>query len=394
MSPDFDKPISNKVKASGHSAGSTFGGTFSVTAGNLLSSGISKALGAITAHMDSAIGRVDSLNQFPKVMANIGFSSDDALAALQKMSDGIQGLPTTLDDIVGNAQRLALSLGDLGKASDVAIALNDGFLMFGASSSDVSNAITQLNQMVTAGKYDMQSWNSINQAAPGFLDTVARSMLGTSSNANELREALNKGTVSTDDFLGAIVNLDQNGAEGITSFREGVKSATGGIATSLGRIDSAITRNLANFVDLAASTLGFTDVCNVAVNVINLIGSTINGWFTDAVANATPFVETLMESINSFMETAAPLGPVVQDVANAIGIILQAAIIGIIFVINTLVNIVSGIIGVFTNFSGVCVKAQGVTNSFSNVVHGAFASLGNFVSGAIGAAVGAISGNR
>lgn len=385
VSPDFDKPIKSQVKASGTSAGTSFGGTFSVAAGNLLSSGISKALSAVTSHMNSAIGRVDALNQFPKVMSNIGFSSDEASAAIKKMSDGIQGLPTTLDDIVGNTQRLAMSMGDLGKASDVAIALNDGFLMFGASSADVGNAITQLNQMITAGKYDMQSWNSINQAAPGFLDTVARSMLGAEGNAGQLRDALNSGKISTEDFLGAIVNLDQNGGDGITSFSEGVKSATGGIETSLSRIDSAITRNIANVLDLVNQNVDFVSICNVAVDAINQVGTFINDTLISAFTAAKPFVDQLMQSVGELADACTPW---LQDAINAIGIVIQGTLIvavtAAIAIFNAIVSAVTTVINFFKNLGD-------YATFLANTVRNAFNAMMGAISSTVGGIAGAVS---
>ena len=216
--------------------------------GNILANAFSKASSVISSSLDGAISRVDTLNQFPKVMQNIGFSADEAQSSISRMSDGIEGLPTSLDEIVGNTQQLAMSLGDLDQATDVALALNDGFITFGASSADVTSAITQLNQMVNTGKYDMQSWNSINQSAPGYLDAVAKSMLGSSANASQLRDALNNGEVSTQDFLNAIVKMDKEGGAGFEAFSKSAKDASGGIATSMGNVLTAVKKNLANII--------------------------------------------------------------------------------------------------------------------------------------------------
>ncbi|MDT9120722.1 hypothetical protein RSW84_25140, partial [Escherichia coli] len=62
--------------------------------------------------IDGAISRYDTLQQFPKVMSQMGYSAEQAQANIQKMSDGIDGLPTTLDGIVANAKNLTLTLGD------------------------------------------------------------------------------------------------------------------------------------------------------------------------------------------------------------------------------------------------------------------------------------------
>lgn len=281
MSSDFKTSVESGVSSAGSSSSKTFGSSFTsglssvgVAAGNLISSAISTAVGAVSSSLDSAISRVDTLNQFPKVMSNLGFSTEDADAALSKLSDGIQGLPTALDEIVGNTQTLSLTLGDLSKGTDVALALNDGMLTYGASSSQVSNAVYQLNQMISAGSYDLESWRSVIESAPGYMDQVAESCLGAGSSANDLREALNDGTVTTDQFLDAIVTLDQEGSDSVVAFSEQAKTATGGIATSFTNVKTAVTKNLANFIDAVNGTDGnISKIADSMKQVVNDIGS-------------------------------------------------------------------------------------------------------------------------
>lgn len=244
-----------------------------VAIGTLLASVASSGINAIRNSLDSAISRVDTLNNFPKVMSNIGFSTEEANKAVSKLGEGIDGLPTTLDGIVKNTQAFALSLGDLGQAADVAIAVNDGMLAFGATSEGASEAVRQLNQMITAGKYDMQSWNSINSAAPGMLDAIARSMLGEKATASQLRDALNGGKISTQDFLNAIVKMDQEGGAGFASFSQLARESTGGIATSMSNMKTAVTKNLANIIDAFNGTGAISQAFDGIKNIINGLGT-------------------------------------------------------------------------------------------------------------------------
>ncbi len=297
---DYDRAINDLGKSTESSLSTAIKGSM---IGNVLANVFSQAASMIYSSLDGAISRVDKLNQFPKVMQNIGFSAEEAESSIKKMSDGIQGLPTTLDEIVGNAQQLAMSIGDLDKATDVAIALNDGFLMFGASSADVTNAITQLNQMITSGKYDMQSWNSINQAAPGFLDTVARSMLGADASASQLRDALNSGKISSEEFTQALVDLDKNGGEGIVALSEGVKSATGGIETSMNNVGNAIVRNLGEIVDEINSNGEITAMFDTIKNAINDFGKVAVdavGWIKDNFNDLAPLIGAIVAAFMGF----------------------------------------------------------------------------------------------
>lgn len=300
-------------KQIGESLGSGVGSGLSaakVAIGNILADAASAGINAIRSSLDSAISRVDTLNQFPKVMSNIGFSTDEAKESISKLSDGIQGLPTTLDGIVANTQAFALSLGDLGQATDVALAVNDGMLAFGASSEGASEAVRQLNQMIANGTYDMQSWQSINSQAPGLLDTVAQSMLGVGANAGTLRDALNSGQIGTQDFLNALVQLDTQGGQGIASFAETARMATGGIQTSMDNVQSAIVKNVGNIINafngengsLSAVFDGLKAGINGLGTALTPVAEVIGTLFSGISAQFSEFMTAFNERCSVFAE--------------------------------------------------------------------------------------------
>lgn len=319
MGAGFRSQVEGSVSKAGSASSKAFTASFtgglsalSVATGTVVASAVSGAVGAVSSSLDAAVSRVDTLNQFPKVMENLGFSGDQARASLDRLSDGIQGLPTALDEIVGNAQTLSLTLGDLERGTDVALALNDGMLTYGASAAYVNNAVFQLNQMISAGSYDMESWRSVMESAPGYLDQVAKACLGAGSSANDLRVALNSGKVTTAQFLDAVVRLDKEGGEGVVAFSEQAKSATGGIATSFANVHTAVVRNLANFIDAVNGAdnriAGFADSVKGIVNDIGAaalpLGDALGGAFAaftdgfdDAYASARGMAAGLSEAL-------------------------------------------------------------------------------------------------
>ena len=126
--------ITNQLGGVGGKAGSAFTSSFTKKWGQAagIVAGIttavtSKAIGAISNSLDSAISRVDTLEVFPKIMKNLGFEANESKTSLDKLSSRIEGLPTTLDEIVPYTQRLASSTGNLNKgvynATNLAIAL-------------------------------------------------------------------------------------------------------------------------------------------------------------------------------------------------------------------------------------------------------------------------------
>ena len=217
--------------------------------GTVVSSVFKSAMSAVTSSIDDAISRVDTLNAYPTVMENLGFSASEAEASVEELAEAIEGLPTTLDGIVSITQRIATLCDSLDEATSLSIAINDLLVAGGQSTTYVNSALTQFTQMLSTGTFDVTGWNSVINAAAGQMLQLAEYLLGAGATTDELREALNEGTVSVDDFIAAIIELDQNGTESITSFAQQAQDATGGIATSIENVKTAIVRNLAEIID-------------------------------------------------------------------------------------------------------------------------------------------------
>lgn len=88
----------------------------------------SAAFNVLSNSMDKAVSRYDTLNRFPKVLQQIGFSAEDSSQAMKELSDGTKGLPTALDEVASTAQRIAVLTGNLKKATKTTIALMMHFL--------------------------------------------------------------------------------------------------------------------------------------------------------------------------------------------------------------------------------------------------------------------------
>lgn len=202
----------------------------------------SAAMGQFSQSMQAAVSRYDTLNQFPRVMAQMGQSTRAVNSALKTLDTGIDGLPTTMDDIVASTQRLTTITGNVGEASKLAVALNDAFLASGASSDEAARGMTQYDQALAKGKFDMQDWQSLQQGMSYGLSTVAKKLGIASGNTSELYDKLKSGQISMQDFNQALVACDQ----GTNGFAKTARSASEGIRTSIKNIGTAITKGLAN----------------------------------------------------------------------------------------------------------------------------------------------------
>ena len=188
----------------------------SIIAGLGITKLISTAMNTIKNSTDDAIKRLDTLNNFPKVMSNLGISAKESQKSIEKMSDKLAGLPTTLDQGASAVQRFTSANGDVEKSTDIFLALNNAILAGGASTEIQASALEQMSQAYAKGKPDMMEWRSLMTAMPAQLKQVADAM-GYAS-ADELGESLRNGTVSMDEFMGTITKLNTEGLNGFQSF--------------------------------------------------------------------------------------------------------------------------------------------------------------------------------
>lgn len=260
----------------------------------------STAIGAIKGSLDGAISRFDTLNNYPKVMTSLGFSSEQADASIKKLGDGIDGLPTTLDGIAQSAQMLTASLGDLGKGTDTAVALNDMFLAGGQGAEAASRALTQYNQMLAKGKVDQQSWNTMVEVAPGQMAQLAHEMLGATATQKDLYDALQSGKISMNEFNDAIIRLDAEGGEGFESFADQARAATGGIGTAISNMKTAITKGVESVIRAIDESLKGTRLGSIA-NIFDMIKQRIKAAFETATAvikRFTPVIKNIIMQVS------------------------------------------------------------------------------------------------
>lgn len=236
--------VQSVLKSSGASMGAALAGAV----GGAVAAATTKAIQSVTSSIDGAIKRVDTLNNFPKIMQNLGYSSADAEKSVKKMSDSLTGLPTSLDQMTGTVQQLAPLTGGLDEATNLSLALNNALLAGGKSTDIQANAMEQYTQMLSTGNVDMAAWRSMVAAMPGQMDQLSKSLLGSEAKSMDLYDALKTGEIGFDDFNGAILKLNSEGVGAFASFEEQARSATDGIATGQANLTTAITRGLANLI--------------------------------------------------------------------------------------------------------------------------------------------------
>ena len=295
----FDGPSKSTGQKAGQSIGSGLSGGFAAKVGavaGIASTVFSKVASVVTGSLNSAISRADQMNNFPKVMKNLGYSSEDAAASIKKISSALDGLPTTSSAMTGMVQQLAPLTSNLDQATNIALAFNNAMLAGGASTMEQENALTQYTQMLSAGKVDMQAWRSIQAAMPGQLNQVAEAMLGAGKNSNDLYEAMKNGSISFDDFNKKVMELNQNGFGKYASFAQQAKDATQGIGTAMENVQNRVAKAVQKVIEavgvenIAGAINGFSSQLGKIGDAAAGMVTGVKGWFGKAAQAAQPLV--------------------------------------------------------------------------------------------------------
>ena len=211
--------------------------------------GAAAAIGTtLTGSIGSAVSRVDTLNNFPRIMANLGYSASDAAKSAKKLSEKLRGLPTSLQDIMPLVQQIAPLTGSLDEATNVGLAFNNMLVASGKSTADQSRAMQQYTQMLATGKVDMASWKTLMEVMPAQMNQLAESLLGAGKSGFDLYDALRDGKLTMEDVNKAMVKLNDEGSGKFASFAKQAKDASKGIQTAWTNLKTRITGAMASII--------------------------------------------------------------------------------------------------------------------------------------------------
>lgn len=343
---------------------------------------VSSAMNLVSQSMDKAIDRFDTLQRFPKVMKAFGHSSKDIAASTKLLSEGIEGLPTTLDTVVATTQKLTSMTGDLKQSTKLTIALNNAFLASGASTEEASRGLTQYTQMLSSGKVDLQSWKTLQETMSYALQKTAESFGYAGASAqNDLYKALQDGKITFSDFSKRLIELNK----GVNGFAEMAKKNSEGIRTSFTNIVSAIAKGIANVItefDKLSKAVTGKSIAEHLNSIKDAINNTFN-IITSVIRGATPVVKSLVSVLGFLKPVLDPLIAVFTGVVGAV-LLFKGAMLGL-AIIKGIGSLIGTLITSLVSLTSTSLIAQGATTGLA----GALASLS---SGGVFLVVGAIAG--
>ena len=327
-------------------SGSRISNTFKSMMGAISTVAIAgKAWDVVKNSMGGAIERFDTLNKYPVVMKALNYSTQDVAKSTSILAKGIDGLPTSLQDVTSVAQQLAPLTGSAKKASQSAIALNNAFLASGASVADTSRGLQQYTQMLSTGKVDLMSYRTLMETMPIALRKVANSFGFTGKSAEQdLYNALQSGQITVDQLNDRFIKL--NG--GVNGFAQLARKNSQGIGTSFANLKNAVVKNMANMmsaINKGFKQAGFGSIAQVLDSLKGSINSTFQT-IAPVVTSATTVILKSLKGLFSFINANKNwLGPLAKGL---IGISVFGKTATTIGGMAKAFKELGGVIGIFT----------------------------------------------
>lgn len=323
---------------------------------------IEKGVNAVVASLDSAIDRYDTMNRFPMMLQQMGYGADDANAAVQRLSDGVQGLPTTLDSVVSTAQRLTVLTGNLDQSVDTTLALNNAFLASGAGADGAARGLEQYIQMLSRGEVDMESWRTLQETMGLALNRTAEAFgFAGESAQSDLYAALQSGEITFSQFNAKLLELNN----GVGGFADMAKTSSTGIKTAWTNLSTAIVRGAASIIESIDDGLSETKFKSIQ-NVIESVGKGIEA----AMKATAPAIKLVASNLDVLLPLAAAL--TAAYTANTAAAALNKAMHG---GLGKALGTVSILYGVLTTQGGALVVVQGLLTAATSALSAAIKTL-------------------
>lgn len=304
---------------------------------------VDSAIGLVKNSLAGAINRFDTLKNYPKVMNQMGYSTDDVAKSTEVLKKGVDGLPTSLQELTKSAQSFAILEKSATGGAKTATALNDAFLASGASAADASRGVQQYSQMLSSGKVDLTSWRTLQETMPYALTQVANSFGLTGKSAErDLYAKLKSGDITMEQLNERFVELD-GGAKG---FAQTARTATGGIGTSFTNMKNAVVNGITGVLQTIDTALQNNGFKNGIATVFDGMKQSIN----DTFKTINSIVSTVMPPvITAFVQlgtTLKPFSPLIKGLGA--GFATLVTVVGTMFIFSQVAGSVKALFTALT----------------------------------------------
>ncbi|SDB96279.1 tape measure protein [Shouchella lonarensis] len=274
--------------------------------------------------IQSAFGRIDTMEQFDRTMTAITGNTEEVSKALDKTNSIVKGTGYGLDVAAKSVQNFVTRGVEIDKATGYVEAWGDAVAFYGDGSNEqFSNVTDALAKMTTTGKVHMDQLNRLFDVG---IDAVGMYAKATNRDVESVSKDLSAGKISAEDFIDVVTEAMMEGTNGVVQIAGAAKEAGASWGNVFDNMSAAVTRGTMNIIQSIDEMLVNNGLPDMRTMVAGF-GSQFEGVLT-WIAEQIPIIVEKLMSVKAAIE---PWIPMIFAVVGAFG-----AFIATVAVVNTL----------------------------------------------------------
>lgn len=251
---------------------------------------VAKGFQLVRNSVDLAFKRIDTMEQFERVMTTMTGSTEKANEVLEETNQAVLGTAYGLDIGANAVQNFVTSNMEVDTATDTIARWGDAVAFYGDGSNETLSSVSDaLAKMSAKGKVQMDNMNRLTERGIPAMQIFADA---TGKSVEEVSEQMSAGELHADEFITVMNDALKNGTENFASIDGAAKEAGASWSGSFANMRAAVARGVTNII------------------------SSIDTMLTD---NGLP----------DMREMVADFGSRVEDILNKVGEISPKSLIGL-----------------------------------------------------------------
>lgn len=290
-----------------------------LSAAMLITKGATAALSMAKGSLDSAFGRIDTLNNFENTMTRLTGSSEEAAEGMEGVRDAVVGTNYMLDSAAQTVQRLVMQNKDLEKSTESYKVWGDAVAFYGDGSADaMDNVMDAMIQMRATGTVNMAQMDRMVRRGVDPWEIYADA---TGRSVGDVRDAMRDGEMGANEFFDAVEQAMRDGGNELVSVSGMAQEAGDTWKGSFANMATATARGTANIIESTDKAFGETRFGSMKENVQGF-GKTFEGALNGIAGVIPPVVsavDTMAGGVIMVKDAAVDAAPYIIGLGSAIG---------------------------------------------------------------------------
>ncbi|MBN6206388.1 tape measure protein [Ralstonia pickettii] len=267
--------------------------------------------------VDLAFKRIDTMEQFERVMTEMTGSTTDANAALDRTNEIVTGTAYGLDVAAASVQDFVTRGASVEDATSYIEAWGDAVAFYGKGSNEqFANVANALQNMLTKGTVGMDQLNRLFEAGIPAVDIYAQA---TSGSVDEISDSLSKGEITAEDFVKTVTTAMMEGTNGVTNISGAAKEAGTSWSGAFANMGAATARGVTAVIQAIDGMLSNNGLPTMR-DMVGNFGSMMESTMKSAAAVIEPVGNALfwlLEPLRPILGVMKPLVPVIGAMVAA-----------------------------------------------------------------------------